>query len=121
MKILSYTCPSAGDRPDYARLVKLTYGSQKARIAIAYRLLLDRHEDCRAFDNCFEMGDGDEIAIALARRIPQDPFLRAAVARVWHPQCLTAQGIPTRWQTLLDRQRASEPQQIELFPQEAAA
>ena len=37
----------------------------------------------RAFDNCFEMGDGCALCTALDRMAQTDPALRAGMARVW--------------------------------------
>jgi len=96
MKLLSYSCQSGYDRPDYNRILKASYGTFKNRLAIAKQLLLDNHGGCRACDNCFEMGDGDKIAIALVEAAMQSPELKATFARDYSPNCLR-DGFPERW------------------------
>lgn len=87
---------SATDRPDYPRLLKRSYGTLRQRIAIAKQLITDGHTDCRAFDNCFEMNDGDEVVSAIIGHALQNQPFRKALAANYPPQSLT-DGLPTRW------------------------
>lgn len=96
MKIQSYTCRSAFDRPDYDKLLAKSYGTLKNRIAIACQLIRDGHTDCRPFDNCFEMHDGAKVVSAVIGLAMQDASFREALARDYPPQSLT-NGLPTRW------------------------
>ncbi|MGN8119959.1 hypothetical protein [Labrys sp. 22185] len=48
------------------------------RVLYAARALV-RHEDSRAHDNCFEMGDGALVVAALMRRARQEPELDRAI------------------------------------------
>lgn len=96
MKINSHTCHSPFDRPDYDKLVMKSYGSLKTRIAIARQLILDGHTNCRAMDNCFEMGDGHLVVSAIIHEAIQNQNFRLCLARDYSPENLT-DGLPTRW------------------------
>jgi hypothetical protein len=96
MKINSYTCHSAYDRPDYDKLASKSYGTRKTRVAIARQLILDGHTDCRALDNCFEMGDGDSVVAALIGEAIQNHQLRRAIGLQFPASGLT-DGLPTTW------------------------
>lgn len=104
MKTQSHKCRSAYDRPDYDRLNKASYGTRTTRIAIAKQLILDGHSDCRAFDNCLEMGDGDEVVASIIAYAIQNGEFRAALARLFDPQCML-DGLPDRWLATYERVR----------------
>ena len=86
----------ATDRPDYKRILRASYGTQKQRIAVAERLFLDGHRDCRALDNCFEMNDGDAVVAAIIGHALQNDALRRAIAADYPPHELQ-DGLPRRW------------------------
>jgi hypothetical protein len=84
-------------RPDYSRIQKASYGTYSQRLAIAERLYLDhKNPDCRALDNCFEMGDGDDIAAALVAKAMQNDDLKQAISRRTPANCLK-DGFPESW------------------------
>lgn len=47
----------------------------RARAGIAARMLRQSRTDCRAFDDCFEMGDGDQVMAHLLALTIEDPTL----------------------------------------------
>lgn len=96
----------AYERPDYQRIHKASYGTFKNRLAIAERLFLDNHRNCRALDNCFEMGDGDQIAAALVAKAMKDDDLKRAIAKDYPENCLE-DGFPERW--LADYRKLHNP------------
>lgn len=100
---------SAYDRPDYARLLKRSYGSQRQRIAVAKQLILDGHTDCRAYDNCFEMNDGDAVVSAIIGYALQNQPFREQLARNYPPQSLH-DGLPERWPQTYYRHHGQELQ-----------
>lgn len=53
--------------------------SAKARATIAIRLAktIKGLSNCRGFDDCFEMGDGDAVVAEIVRRAAIDPAIRA--------------------------------------------
>jgi hypothetical protein len=104
MKLNSYNCESAYDRPDYQRLVTASLGrSAVSRATIAGRLLLDRHTDCRAFDNCFEMGDADKVIALLVQTGLQNEPLRSRIRESWS-STLDAEGWPKGWLDIYSEQ-----------------
>ena len=93
MKIKSYSCCDGYDRPDYETLARASGKSKANRVAIAHALILDGHTSVRAFDNCFENGDGDKVIAALVKRSSECPelaaFLKSAITYSTTP--------PTTW------------------------
>lgn len=90
--------------------------SAKARATIARNLLIRTRRGLlsRSFDNCFEMGDADQVLQLLIERVPLDEEFRAAVFnyRDSVPQTLLAAaqqlGRPNEdniWQQQLNRAR----------------
>jgi len=72
----AFPCQHAGDRKDYAALVTRTLnGTTHDRIVVAKLILNAGHSvtDCRALDNCFEMGDGFKVMAALKRAARAKP------------------------------------------------
>lgn len=58
-----------------------------ARVRLAAQCIRTRQgTHSRAFDNCFEMYDGDIVAVMLDRMALQDPALCAGMADVWDNQ-----------------------------------
>lgn len=51
----------------------------KERASIAARMLLRQKRLHRAFDDCFEMGDGDEVYIELMKKADKNPSLQQAI------------------------------------------
>lgn len=51
------------------------------RVAFACRVIADKRETTRNFDNCFEMSDGDAVAVAVYRRSRKNPRIRANLFR----------------------------------------
>lgn len=97
MKLSPSLASDAYDRPDYARIQTASLGrSNKTRVAIAIRLMLDGHTDCRAFDNCFEMGDADKVIAGLVAYGLQNYALRDKIRRLWS-STLDAEGWPNGW------------------------
>jgi hypothetical protein len=47
-------------------------GTAKERAAIAIALIKARRTSGRAFSNCFEMGDGDDVVREIVRRAAKD-------------------------------------------------
>ena len=47
----------------------------RARAGIAARMLRKGRTDCRAFSDCFEMGDGDQVMAYLLAMAIDDPEL----------------------------------------------
>jgi hypothetical protein len=55
-----------------------------ARVDLAGRcIIIGQGIGSRAYDNCFEMGDGAFVVAALDRMAASDPALRAGIAREW--------------------------------------
>jgi len=67
VKILRARSMSAYDRPYYETLRRLSVQNLAGRVRVAALLIRGRMTDCRAFDNCFEMGDADKVIAQLAR------------------------------------------------------
>jgi mannose-6-phosphate isomerase-like protein (cupin superfamily) len=59
-----------------------TEGAFAYRVDFAARVIsAGRHIESRSFDTCFEMNDGDAVAVALYRRSRRNPKLRANLWR----------------------------------------
>jgi hypothetical protein len=59
------------------------YGDAIApRINYAARCIVSGHTGSRAFDTCFEMGDGDEVVSALVRRAKKNQRLASRLRGV---------------------------------------
>jgi len=95
---------SGYDRPDYNKLERLTRGTTTQRAAVACRLLLDRQYDCRAFDNCFESGDGDEVVAYIIDKARQNCHMQAAVCRAWSSEPMI-NGLPACLMRTWEQQR----------------
>ena len=54
------------------------------RVNHAARCLLSGATHSRHFDTCFEMYDGDAVAVALSRRATKHPALAEALERTMH-------------------------------------
>lgn len=52
----------------------------------------------RAFDNCFEMFDGDAVVVALMRRALKNDKLKQAISKNWRE--LGPLGFPLDWEKL---------------------
>lgn len=76
---MRYKEPLLNDIEDYAHLLRSSYGPFLKRVAVATRLLRMGATDCRAFDNCFEMGDGESVALSLALESRWDVELRERI------------------------------------------
>jgi hypothetical protein len=50
----------------------------------------------RAFDNCFEMNDGDAVVVALMRRAFKNYNLKRAISKNWRE--LGSLGFPVDWE-----------------------
>lgn len=59
--------------------------SARARATIARNIYVNNRSGDfgRNRDDCFEMGDGDEVVRLLIERLPRDPEFRAAILRHW--------------------------------------
>ena len=55
--------------------------NQQYRINFACRVMLAGRTQTRAFDNCFEMWDGHEVAAKIYRRALKNPKLMAAMPK----------------------------------------
>jgi hypothetical protein len=51
------------------------------RVAYAAQVIIKGRTPTRAFDNCFENDDGDEVSAALVRRAAKNPKLAANLNR----------------------------------------
>lgn len=72
-----------------------------ARVNMACNYIANRRATSRAFDTCFEMGDGDTVAVAVYRRSRRNPKLRANLWRYLGratviPAAFAARRVPTR-------------------------
>ena len=95
---------TAYDRPDYRKLERLTRGTTTQRAAVACRLLLDRQHDCRAFDNCFESGDGAEVVALIIDKARQNCHMQSAVCEAWSTEPIT-NGLPAGLLRTWEQQR----------------
>lgn len=55
--------------------------SARERATIAARYIRRGRTNGRAFDDCFEMGDGDAVVRALLERVPKDDRIKAFADR----------------------------------------
>lgn len=53
----------------------------RGRVAYAAQTIARGGANTRAFDNCFENDDGDEVAVAVLRRSRRNPRIAANLAR----------------------------------------
>lgn len=53
----------------------------RGRVAYAAQVVARAGAHTRAFDNCFENDDGDEVAVAILRRSRRNPKLAANLAK----------------------------------------
>jgi hypothetical protein len=53
----------------------------KERAQIAAQYIRSGRTPTRAFDDCFEMFDGDEVVAELRKMLPRSPKLRANIGR----------------------------------------
>lgn len=61
----------------------------KERAAIAIRIMkYNKDPFTRRFDDCFEMGDGDEVVRIVKERAKRDPALMAIVLKVFAPHVI---------------------------------
>jgi hypothetical protein len=72
------------------------------RAAIAVFLLINYRQDCRAYDNCFEMDDGDEVVCHLISYAKLNEAYKTRLAENYRPHLLT-DGFPTEWLDLWNR------------------
>ena len=71
---------TAGHCPHYPRAAN----GFAARVKLAAACLLSNSGiGSRGYDNCFEMGDGDAVVVALDRIADKDWLLRDAINREW--------------------------------------
>ena len=97
MKINTYRTFDAYDRPDYDKIHRASYGKFADRLAIAKQLIRDGHTHCRAFDNCFEMGDGSRMVHALVGYALETPEFLKPLGKMFDPDQLDDDGIPKSW------------------------
>jgi hypothetical protein len=57
--------------------------SARARAMIAANIIKRGYHLGRSFDDCFEMGDGNEVFMILARKAQNDWYLAARLARIF--------------------------------------
>lgn len=55
-----------------------------ARVSLACKYISERRTATRTFDTCFEMNDGDAVAVAVYRRSKTNPKIRA---NLWRYLC----------------------------------
>lgn len=61
----------------------------KERATIAIRIMKNNKDPfTRAFDDCFEMGDGDEVVKIIKERAKRNPVLMALVLKVFAPHVI---------------------------------
>lgn len=53
----------------------------RGRVAYAAQVIAHGGVNTRAFDSCFEIDDGDEVAVAILRRARKNPKLAANFAK----------------------------------------
>lgn len=70
-----------------------------ARVDYAAQCLV-RGIRSRRFGTCFEMYDGDAVAVALIRRARNNPRLKEAISRGW--DALDTEGFPESWARCVD-------------------
>src|SRR5687767_2326183 len=71
------------------------------RVAYAAAVIGQGRNTSRAFDNCFENNDGDEVAVAVYRRAENNPKIKANLFRYINEQITKAAvarlaDVPTR-------------------------
>ncbi len=62
-------------------IAKESTGSFASRVRLAIDLLLSDQTNQRAFDNCFEMGDGTAVVLAISREAQHNPLLASRIER----------------------------------------
>jgi hypothetical protein len=67
-----------------------------ARVDFAARVISDGRRTTRAFDTCFEMWDGDAVAVAVYHRSRHNPKLRRNLWRYISRQITVAQAFENR-------------------------
>lgn len=65
--------------------MKSITGTTQDRINIACKVILSGKPTTRNFDNCFEMGDGDEVMRGVYQRALKNPKLKEALPRYLSP------------------------------------
>lgn len=66
---------SPGHSPASRDITRLSIGSFAPRVRLAIDLLRSDETDQRTFDNCFEMGDGIAVGLAISREAQHNPLL----------------------------------------------
>lgn len=78
------TCESCGSTAGHCPHYPAAARGFAARVKLAATCLLSNSGiGSRGYDNCFEMGDGDAVVVALDRMADDDWLLRDAINREW--------------------------------------
>jgi hypothetical protein len=77
------------------------------RVNYAAKVIAEGRNTSRAFDNCFENYDGDEVAAALVRRAEKNPRLAANLFRYINRDTATAAAERLKGKNLAQEARAT--------------